>query len=176
MTTRSVVAGLVGWLLVSPGSAVLPARPVLPVPPVLRSTSLRSGLPTLATPTVLWAQDDVGVVADRIAAAWRGADADSLEVMFPATAVRLSLDATTYEGMSRRQARAALGRFLGGFEAGRVLVRRAESLGGEPPRGIVELEWTVRAPGTPEERSFVIFVSLERSDGDWCIREIRVFP
>jgi hypothetical protein len=114
-------------------------------------------------------------VADIVASAWEAGDPGALQAFLPEDGIDLSLDGSDHRGVSRRQARAALERFLGAWESGAVTVRRAESLGGDPARALVELSWAARAAGTPEERSFVIFVSLERSLDDWSIEEIRVF-
>lgn len=121
-------------------------------------------------------QDDaVTSVAHALAAAWKVGDAPALERFLPPEGIDLSLDGATHRGVGRRQARAALARFLEPWTEGGVVVQRAESLGGEPPRALVELLWTARTADTPEARTFVIFVSLERIDDDWCIQEIRLF-
>ena len=57
----------------------------------------------------------------------------------------------------------------------RLEVRQAEVLGGQPQRALLEFTWAPTARGTPERRSFVIFVSLRRTLDQWCIEEIRVF-
>lgn len=119
--------------------------------------------------------DDVLVVADTLAAGWMARDVEALGRLLPAAGIDLSLDGTDHRGVGRRQARAALARFLEPWTDGDIEIRRAESLGGEPPRALLEFLWTARAAGTPEARSFVIFVSLERIDDDWCIQEIRLF-
>ena len=121
-------------------------------------------------------QEGLSVVAPRVAEAWGSGQLRQLESFFPDEGIHLSLQGVDHRGVSRRQARAALERFVDGFETEAMAVRRAEALGGTPEQGLVELDWTVRAAGTPEERSFVIFISLERSSDDWYIREIRVFP
>lgn len=119
--------------------------------------------------------DAVTATANALAAAWQTRNADALERFLPPTGIDLSLDGTDHRGVGRRQARAALVRFLESWTEGGVEVRRAEALGGEPPRALLELVWTARAADTPEARTFVIFVSLERIDDDWCIQEIRLF-
>lgn len=119
--------------------------------------------------------DAVTATANALAAAWQTRNADALERFLPPTGIDLSLDGTDHRGVGRRQARAALVRFLEPWTEGGVEVRRAEALGGEPPRALLELVWTARAADTPEARTFVIFVSLERIDDDWCIQEIRLF-
>jgi hypothetical protein len=121
------------------------------------------------------AQDGVADVGPRLAEAWGSGQLRALESFFPEGGIHLSLQGVDHSGVSRRQARAALERFVADFETRAMSVRRAEALGGTPEHGLVELNWTVRAAGTPEERSFVIFISLERSSDDWYIREIRVF-
>lgn len=119
--------------------------------------------------------DDVTAAARGLAAAWQAGNAEVLERYLPPTGIDLSLDGTEHRGVGRRQARAALARFLEPWVEGGVEVRRAEALGGDPPRAMLELVWTARAADTPEARTFVIFVSLERIDDDWCIQEIRLF-
>lgn len=123
------------------------------------------------------AQDDeaLGRFAATLAEAWVAGDADGLVPFLPEEGIHLSLDGADHRGVNRRQARAALARFLADRPGGEVSVRRGEALGGDPPRGLVELVWTVRDAGASEARSFVIFVSLERILDDWCIEEIRVF-
>ena len=126
-------------------------------------------------PPAVWGQDAVAEVAPQLADIWASGQLRGLEEFFPDGGIHLSLQGVDHSGVNRRQARAALERFVEGFETRSMSARRAEARGGTPERGLVELIWTVRAAGTPEERSFVIFFSLERSSDDWCIREIRVF-
>jgi hypothetical protein len=125
--------------------------------------------------TAVRGQERLADVGPRVAEAWGSGQLRQLESFFPDEGIHLSLQGVDHRGVSRRQARAALERFVGGFETQAMAVRRAEALGGTPEHGLVELDWTVRAAGTPEERSFVIFISLERSSDAWYIREIRVF-
>lgn len=124
------------------------------------------------------AAQDAAAVSDAagvLAAAWRAGDVEALVPFLPDEGIDLSLEGVDHRGVNRRQARAALARFFEDRPGGEVAVRRAEALGGDPPRGLVELIWTVRTAGTSETRSFVIFVSLTRILDDWSIEEIRVF-
>ena len=121
------------------------------------------------------AQEELAGVASRIADGWRSGDPAAFDPLVSEAGLDLSLDGDDHEGLGRRQVRAALERFFAGWLDGEVEVRRAERLGGSPPRALVELAWTPRARGAPERRSFVIFVSLARETDRWRIREIRVF-
>lgn len=127
------------------------------------------------TDAALHAQTSLVDTSDRLASAWASGRFAEFDAFLPDRGVHLSLQGTDHRGVNRRQARAAIERFVEGFETERIAVRRAESLGGEPTQALVELDWTARAVGTPEQRSFVIFLSLERSSDEWSIREIRVF-
>ncbi len=123
----------------------------------------------------LRAQSGLGEISERLAAAWASGRLAEFDAFLSEAGVRLSLEGADHRGVNRRQARAAMERFVEGFDTERIAVRRAESLGGDPLQGLVELDWTARAAGTPEQRSFVIFLSLERSSDAWSIKEIRVF-
>lgn len=129
----------------------------------------------LLVPSAARAQDTVADLGPRLAEVWSSGELRELETFLPDGGIHLSLQGVDHSGVSRRQARAALERFVEDFQTQSMAVRRADTLGGAPEQGLVELNWTVRAAGTPEERSFVIFISLERSSNDWCIKEIRVF-
>ncbi|NNF39667.1 MAG: hypothetical protein HKN71_13430 [Gemmatimonadetes bacterium] len=141
--------------------------------PTIRALAALLTVVLVATPAR--AQDGVAEVGGLLAQAWAGGQVADVETFLPDGGIHLSLHGVDHSGVSRRQARAALERFLGDFETESMSVRRAESLGGTPSQGLVELAWIARAVGTAEERPFVIFISLERSSNDWCIKEIRVF-
>ncbi len=141
----------------------------------LASLALLAAAPLALHPAAARAQDTVADLGPRLAEVWASGELRGLDAFLPDGGIHLSLQGVDHSGVSRRQARAALERFVGGFQTQAMTVRRADTLGGTPEQGLVELVWTVRAAGTPEERSFVIFISLERSSNDWCIKEIRVF-
>jgi hypothetical protein len=121
------------------------------------------------------AQDDLRALTDQFASGWSSGDAAALAPHLPDAGIDLSLDGDAHGGVSRRQARAAPDRFFESWDAAEVSVRQAEVLGGDPERALLEFGWQPAARGTPERRSFVIFVSLQRTGGAWRIDEIRVF-
>jgi hypothetical protein len=121
------------------------------------------------------AQTDLASFTESIARAWSAGDADALGPYLSDEGIDLSLDGEAHAGVSRRQARAALARFLGNWDAEGVSIRTSEDLGGEPAQALLEFGWEPTARGTPERRSFVIFVSLQRTRDAWRIGEIRVF-
>ena len=120
-------------------------------------------------------QADLAGFTESIARAWSAGDADALAPYLSREGLDLSLDGEAHVGVSGRQARAALAGFLGDWDPDVVTVRQSEDLGGEPVRALLEFGWEPTARGTPERRSFVIFVSLQRILDAWRIEEIRVF-
>ncbi|MBT8336907.1 MAG: DUF4783 domain-containing protein [Gemmatimonadetes bacterium] len=121
------------------------------------------------------AQTDLSTLTESIARAWSRGDAEALTPHLSDQGLDLSLDGEAHTGVSRRQARAALAGFLADWDPETVSVRQSENLGGEPVRALLEFGWEPTARGTPERRSFVIFVSLQRTLEAWRIEEIRVF-
>jgi hypothetical protein len=137
------------------------------------AVALLLGMATPASPAA--GQDDLEALTEAIARAWSSGEADALAPHLSDEGIDLSLDGEAHSGVSRRQARAALAGFLGDWDPEGVSVRQAENLGGEPVRALLEFGWEPTARGTPERRSFVIFVSLQRTPDAWRIEEIRVF-
>jgi hypothetical protein len=115
-------------------------------------------------------------VAGAVARAWGSGRVDALEALFAPRGLTLRLEGVGHVGVGSRQARASIEAFLGRYEPGRVAVRRAEVLGGDPPRAMAELEWEALPRGTREAIEYVIFLGLERIDGRWVVVEIRTLP
>ena len=141
----------------------------------IRLATVVAALAATALVTPLHAQPELESISTRFADGWSAGDAAALMPDLLEEGIDLSLDGDAHAGVSRRQARAALDRFLGDWDPEEVEVRQAEVLGGQPQRALLEFTWAPTARGTPERRSFVIFVSLRRTLDQWCIEEIRVF-
>lgn len=133
----------------------------------------------LATPP-LRAQDRASspeALARAAAAAWARQDARTLETMLAPSGLTLRLDGQSHTGVSSRQVRASLEAFFGRHGGGEARVRRSAALGGDPPRGLAELEWSTAPRGSPGPLAYVIFLGLLRDDDErWRVVEIRVVP
>ena len=128
---------------------------------------------------VLLAQgEDAGATetAEAFVAAWSRGDAGALQSLLRPTGLRMQVDARNQGGVSARQVGAALRAFLLRHEVGEVSARRIEVLGGDPPRGLAELDWRTRVRGAKETVAYVIFLGLERADDRWRVAEIRILP
>ena len=115
-------------------------------------------------------------LARSAAAAWQRQDARALEAVLASDGITLRLDGQAHSGVGARQARASLEAFLGRYVPGELRVRRATELGGDPPKGLAELEWHTAPRGSAEGVRFVIFFGLERVADQWRIAEIRIVP
>jgi len=133
-------------------------------------------LALLASPLALQAQgaESPEALGDLAARAWTRQDAGALGALLAPDGLTLRLEGQGHSGVSARQARASLASFLDRHEPGEARVRRAAALGGDPPRGMVELEWTTAPRGTREPVRFVIFLGLTRVGDRWRVVEIRV--
>jgi hypothetical protein len=114
--------------------------------------------------------------AEAFAAAWGRGDAGGLQALMSPTGLRMRIDGRDRGGVSARQASAALRTFLARHELGEVSARRIEVLGGDPPRGLAELDWRTRSEGARETVAYVIFLGLKRAGDRWLVTEIRILP
>ena len=53
-------------------------------------------------------------------------------------------------------------------------VTQARSLGGDPPRGFVELAWTPLPVGTSEPLSYTVYAGFELGPEGWRLSDLRV--
>lgn len=133
-------------------------------------------LVALHQPLAGQAGESPAALARIAAAAWQRHDARALEGLLAPDGITLSLEGQGHSGVGVRQARASIEAFIGRHASGETRVRRASELGGDPPKGLVELEWRTAPRGSAEERRYVIFFGLERAAGEWRIAEIRIMP
>lgn len=133
-------------------------------------------LALLVVPAGLQAQGAASpeALGDRAARAWTRHDAGALGALLASDGITLRLEGQGHSGVSARQAQASLASFLSRHEPGEARVRRAAALGGDPPRGLVELEWITAPRGTREPVRYVIFLGLTRVGDRWRVVEIRV--
>lgn len=146
---------------------------------VAAAFTILAAVAALASPPVC-AQDRANSpegLARSAAAAWARQDARALEAMLAPAGITLRLDSQSRTGVSARQARASLEAFFGRHGGGETRVRRSAALGGDPPRGLVELDWSTAPRGSSEPLAYVIFLGLLRGDDErWRVVEIRVVP
>lgn len=138
--------------------------------------SLALVVATLPRPLAAQAGESPAALARAAAAAWERQDARALEALLAPDGITLRLEDQMHSGVGARQARASLEAFIGRHAAGETRVLRASELGGDPPKGLVELEWHTAPRGSAEEKRYVIFFGLERVTDEWRIAEVRIMP
>jgi hypothetical protein len=157
----------------------LVARARRPAFAAVAMVALFAALAALAVaPAHLAAQtgDSPEALARTAAQAWGGGNVRALQSLLASEGITLRVDEQAHTGVNARQARASLERFIGRHEPGEVGIRRATALGGDPPRGLVELDWRTTLRDAPEPVSYVIFLGLTLADDRWRVVEIRILP
>jgi hypothetical protein len=159
--------------------AALAVSRTFAAPAVVALVALFTALGALAAaPAVVVAQagDSPEALAGTAARAWGSGDIRALQSLLASEGITLRVDEQAHTGVNARQARASLERFIGRHEPGEVGIRRATALGGDPPRGLVELDWRTTLRDAPEPVSYVIFLGLTLADDRWRVVEIRILP
>lgn len=86
----------------------------------------------------------------------------------------LHLGGEVHPALGIRQTRAALQDFLKETGEGTARPVRSEILGGEQPRGLVELGWTPAPGSLPAPAGYSVFIGLQRRSDGWRATEIRI--
>lgn len=136
-----------------------------------------AGLVAALLPACLLAQEPAPALADvavAVAAYWGQGDAQGLASVVSDGGARLHLEGERHPALAARQVRATLEDLFGERQRGRVVVEKAERVGGAPPRGWAELRWETAPPGAAEAVAYRVFVGFVGDGGRWRIDEIRV--
>lgn len=112
--------------------------------------------------------------AHAFAEAWELGDVVAVAGHMARSGIRLELTGTFHPALSLRTARAALAELHDRTGRGSVTVRRAEALGGTPPKAFLEMEWTPVPEGVSEPLPHTVFAGLELVEGEWRVVEVRV--
>jgi len=124
-------------------------------------------------------QEDPGLVnaVERAARLWNDGQSDSPSLMAETQGVRMTLLGDDLGLLERRQATAALSRFLEPLEGQSISVAERRTVGSAPATAYAELAWAAIRPGIPELQSFTVFLGFRRPIGEeWRLTEIRVLP
>lgn len=119
-------------------------------------------------------QEEVDVLAGRLARAWEQADVEALTRWMADDGLSLDLGEQAHPALGLRQARTALAEFLESGGPGTVRTVRAEVLGGGRPKALVELAWSPAPGNVPSRAGYSVFIGLERRAEGWRATEIRV--
>lgn len=116
--------------------------------------------------------DDLARLADAVAVAWQGGDAERVAELLAPEGVALELPGSSNPAVRPAQARAALRRLFDESSGGAVRVVEVRRLGGAPERGLARLAWRLAAPG--DARELPLFLALERGREGWKVTEVRL--
>ena len=123
------------------------------------------------------AQDELGATARALAAAWSRSDGDAMAQLLDEDGVHLALPDKDHGTLDRRNAVAAVERFLDRYPVQRAELARASEVGeGSTGRAFAEIRWEAVAPGTSETVRYTLFAGLARTGRAWRVVELRVLP
>lgn len=113
-------------------------------------------------------------LAAKVAELWGRGDAARIAELAAPAGLELQLVDQRHLPMGGRRAAAALKAFFSLRQGESARVTRVEELGGTPPRGFVEIEWTTTSPRATQRERFTLFLGLVLEDEGWRISELRV--
>jgi len=110
----------------------------------------------------------------KFAQAWEREDTRFLKEAMAGKGIRLHLPGEEHVLIRPRQAKAALGAFLGRYAGGEARVTQVSLTGGDPDKGFAEIRWRTGSSGVPEPVIFTLFVAYAFENERWVVTEIRV--